>query len=358
MKHTRTLFSSLLAVTSLVAQGAHGQPAPRACAATQPATVATGGAIQGVSVAAGSSDALWVLYDTAVGARRTVSLLSLTGVSSGQIAVNTFPVGEGSVGRSSLVVLGGNLVGAYKRTDGRVGVFSRPLSGGAITETQADASLTAGSAPVLAVVGRRAVVAWRGTGSTAYQLTVDAQGAAQGAARTLSATHPSLSVVGVFNGLTLGVSDSASGARLESLAARGPRAVGAVRNAGVRAFSASVVGRNALVLTIAGDTARVAFVRSAAGAGREHSIGPALNSAHAAIATTPWGAFALWPSAGTLSLRGVHQNGTVLGTTMAMVPFRATAPDAFSAVALGNAVYAFWGEGGNVQMLRINCYNG
>jgi len=43
---------------------------------------------------------------------------------------------------------------------------------------------------------------------------------------------------------------------------------------------------------------------------------------------------------------------------MAMVPFRATAPEAFSAVALGNAVYAFWGEGGNVQMLRINCYNG
>jgi hypothetical protein len=335
---------------------ASAQRAPQVCTGTRPATVANVGDVQGLSVIAGPNDTLWVLYDSAVGARRTVSLMSLAGVRGTQIATNTFPVGEGTVGRASLALVGSTLVGAYRRVDGRVRVFTRPVAGGFMTERAMDAALTARAVPTVASVGRNALVAWALSGAGAVQQWVGPNGAPQGPARRMTASHSLLDAVGAFGGMTFAVSDASAGSRVELLTARGPVPVGAVHAGGVRALSAAEIQGHAMVLTVAGGQARVSFLRAASGAGTEHVLGPAVDATHAAIASTAWGAFALWSSAGTLSLRVVRTHGELLGSAMPMGAMRPTSVEGFSAAAMGDGVYAFWAEGGAVRMLRMQCF--
>jgi hypothetical protein len=348
---------------ALVAALACGQPAralaqrvPSVCTGTRPANVANVGDVQGLSVVSSPNDTLWILYDSAVGGRRTVSLMSLSGVRGTQIATNTFAVGEGAVGRASLALVGSTLVGAYRRADGRVRVFTRPVAGGFMSERAMDAGLVASAVPTVASVGRNALVAWSLTDSGAAQQWVGVNGAPQGPARRVTASHSLLDAVGAFGGMTFAVSSPSAGARVDVLTARGPVPVNAAHAGGVRALSAAETQGHAMVLTAAGGQARVSFLRAASGTGTEHVLGPAVDGTHVAIASTAWGAFALWSSAGTLSLRVVRANGELLGTAMPMAAMRPTSAEGFSAAAMGDGVYAFWAEGGVVRMLRMQCF--
>lgn len=328
------------------------QGIPRACSATQVATVAQGGPIQGLSVVAGGSNSLYVLYDAEVRGRRNVGLLVLDGVSSGQVQVNTFNVGEGTVGRRSLVLVGSTLVGAYKRPDGKVVAFTRALTTGPIAEVQADAALTASGAPSVAISGRNVLISWAGNQSNTHLWTLSSAGQPVGAARTIGAAISNGEATGALGGAVLGNNNG----QFSVGAGRSARAVGSIPSS-VSAFSVMAAGRNALALVLTNGSARLLTLRSATDRGRAVDLGPAVGGAHAAISATPWGAFSLWPSAGTLNIRALRPDGRALGPSFAMGSFRATQPEAFSVAAVGSAVFAFWAEGGNVQMLRINCYS-
>jgi hypothetical protein len=316
--------------------------------------MATGGPIQGLSVIAASSDSLYVLYDAETRGRRNVGLLVLDGVSSGQVQVNTFNVGEGTVGRRSLAIVGQTLVGAYKRADGRVAAFTRPVGRGSITELPADAALTATSVPSVAVSGRNVLISWAGSSGASHLWTVSSAGAAVGAVRSITSNIARGEVTGALGGAVFGSATTTS--QFSVASGRAARAVGSAP-ANVTSFSVAASGRNALVVTVANGTARAHFLRSATDRGRTIELGPAVSATHAAVAPTAWGAFSLWPSANTLSIRALRADGRTLGPSFAMGTFRATQPEAFSAAAVGNTVFAFWAEGGNVQMLRINCYS-
>lgn len=349
--------SAALVLMGVFSSGAvaRGQGIPRACSGTQPATVATGGPIQGLSVIAVSADRLFVLYDAEARGRRNVGLLILDGVSSGQVQINTVNVGEGTVGRRSLAVMGATLVGAYRRADGKVVAFTRPINGGAITEVPADAALTASNAPSVAAAGRGALISWEGNQGSLHLWSLTAAGQSAGAARTVNGAGftGGAESAGAFGGAVVGVG---SGAQLSIATARGARVIaGAPSNAS--AFSATSVGRALLIGTTSSAGAQVLMLSSATGRARAVSLGPAESAGHVAVASTAWGAFALWPSAGNLSIRALRNDGRTLGPSFAMGSFRASQRHAFSATAVGNTVFAFWAEGGNVQMLRINCYS-
>jgi hypothetical protein len=343
----------LAAFVSLAASTVNAQGVPRACTGTQPATVATGGAITGVSVVAGSADALYVAYDAAAGTRRVVGLLLITGASSGQMQVNTATIGDGTIGRSGLVLVGSTLVGAYKRANGTVVVFTRPASGGAVTELVADGALAASSAPSVASSGRNVLISWVGSGGNSYRWTVSPTGQAVGAARTETTNFVGVQSTGALGGAVVGVGSTA---QVSVSTGRAPRAIASIP-AGATAFSVAASGRSALVASVSSGTARVTALRTATDRGRTASLGPAVSASHIAVSSTPWGGFALWPSASTLNLQALRPDGRALGPSFSMGAFRATQSEGFSAVAIGSAVYAFWAEGGNVQMLRIRCYS-
>lgn len=316
----------------------------------------SGGAITGLSVVAGSSDALYVLYDAAAGARRNVGLLVLQGASSGQIQVNTFNVGEGSVGRRALVLQGATLVGAFRRPNGAVVAFTRPASGGAVTEIAADPSLTATSAPSVATSGSNVLISWVGSNGATHLWTLRASGQPAGVARTVTTNFTTAEATGALGGAVIGVVGGADAARLSVTAGRAPRAIGAAPS-GVTAFATMAAGRSAVIVSVAGGEARATLVRSLTDRGRSTSLGPAVSATHAAVSPTPWGAFALWPSAQTLNLRALRADGRTLGPSFAMGAFRATQPEAFSVASTGNVAFAFWAEGGNIQMLRMQCFS-
>ncbi|MBL8685723.1 MAG: hypothetical protein JNK05_41490 [Myxococcales bacterium] len=343
--------ASLAFVTSIATARAQG--VPRACTGTSPATVATGGAITGLSAVAGSADALYVAYDAAAGTRRVVGLLLITGASGGQMAVNTATVGEGSIGRSGLVLVGSTLIGAYKRTNGTVVAFTRSVSGGAVTELAADSALAASSAPSVAVNGRNILISWAGSNGSSYLWTVSATGQPVGAARTVATNFVGLQSTGALGGAVIG---AGSTAQVSLSTGRAPRAIAAIP-AGATAYAVTNAGRTAIIASVASGTAHVTSVRTATDRGRTVSLGPAVGASHVAVAPTPWGGFALWPSASTLNLQALRPDGRKLGPSFAMGTFRATQSEAFSATAVGSVVYAFWAEGGNVQMLRIHCYS-
>jgi hypothetical protein len=367
----RFLFNCGLSLTAILTGpgAAHGQTRgarvnpPRACSSTQPATVASGGAVSGLSAAAGSNDTLYVLYDTRVGTRTTVSLLILSGVNGSQMEVNTVAVGEGTVGHASLVLLNNRVLGAYKKQDGRVAIFSHDLTPrGPVTEVLADAAAMARGVPSVAVVARRAVVAWPGRdGTHVHLLNVDANGQPSGTVQNIESTASRLHAAGVFGGAVAGITlaanatESAAGpvAWINRGRARAPAAMSAQE---VRALSVVASARNALALSIAGGTARISLLRAAAGTGTERELGPAQGSGAGVLAATPWGAFALWASAGNLTIQAIGQTGTALGVGFPAGRFGGSAQEAFSAVTLGSSVYGFWGETGAVKMLRITCF--
>lgn len=344
--------SALLAI-NLSSVTAWAQGVPRACTGTSPATVATGGAITGLSVVAGSADALYVAYDAAAGARRVVGLLLISGASGGQMAVNTANIGEGTIGRSGLALVGTTLIGAYKRTNGTVVAFTRAVSGGPVTELAADSAMTASSAPSVAVNGRNVLISWAGSNGSSYLWTVSATGQAVGAARTVATSFVGVQSTGALGGAIVGAGSSA---QVSLSSGRAPRAIASIP-AGASAYAVTNAGRTAIIASVSGGTARVTSVRTATDRGRTVSLGPAVGASHVAVTPTPWGGFALWPSASTLNIQAIRPDGRTLGPNFAMGTFRATQGEAFSAAAVGSVVYAFWAEGGNVQMLRIHCYS-
>lgn len=370
--------------TAAFAQGrAPRAPTPRACSSTQPATVASGGNVSGVSTAAGTNDTLYVLYDTQVGPRTTVSLLVLAGVNGTQLQVNTVAIGEGNIGHSSLVILNNRVIGAYKKQDGRVAIFTHDLSSsGPATEVLADPSALARGVPTVAVVGRRARVAWPGRdGTHVHVLNVDGNGQPQGTVQSIESTATRLHAVGSFGGSIAGINVAPGApagtppagtppagtppAGSVSAPAPGPvawingsraRTAAALAGQEVRVLSIVQAARNALALSVGGGTARISLVRSAAGAGTERELGPAQNSGAGVLAPTPWGAFALWASAGNLTIQAITQTGASIGAAFPAGRFGGSTGEAFSGVSLGNSVYGFWGEAGAVKMLRISCY--
>ncbi|MDP3275544.1 MAG: hypothetical protein Q8Q09_10140 [Deltaproteobacteria bacterium] len=347
------LFSrAVCAFALLFAPAAHAQRTPTACTSTQPATVASGGLVSGVSVVSGPNDTLFVLYDTAVGPRRTVSLLVLSGVNDGSIQTNTFTVGEGSVGRSAITIVGSNVVGAYKRTNGQIAVFSRAITGGEVRDQPLTGAPLASVVPSVASVGRRVMVAFASSDGHVHRMMLDGSGVLVGRVRSATGTHRSVQALGAFGGMALGMGP----AQVEVVRGSRTSRLAAVRGEDVRVFSGATVGRGALVLSVQGGSAHIAAIRGAAGAGSERGLGPAVGAAHAALASTDWGGFSLWPNSGQLMLRAVRANGSTMGEAFTMGRFGAVAPEAFAAVSHANVLYAFWGESGEVRMVRMNCY--
>ncbi len=336
---------------------------PRACSSTQPATVASGGTVSGLSSAAGNNDTLYVLYDTQVGPRTTVSLLALGGVSTAQMQVNTISIGEGTVGHASLVIVNNRVLGAYRKQDGRVAIFTHDLStSGPATEVLADPSALARGAPTVAVVARRTVVAWPGRdGAHVHVLNVDANGQPSGTVQNVESTASRLHAVGSFGGSILGISLTANatattGGTVAWINRARARSAAAIAGTDVRALSVIASARNALALSVGAGTARISLLRAAAGTGTERELGPAQNSGAGVLSATPWGAFALWASAGNLTIQAIGPSGANLGSGFPVGRFGGGAQEAFSAITLGNSVYGFWGEVGAVKMLRITCY--
>jgi hypothetical protein len=352
-----------LALVAPVSSRAQSARPPRACTNTSPATLVT--TARGTAVSAvmtGTPATLWVLYgDRTSTGHDMVSLLEVTGLASGNLTLNLHQVGEGQAVQGALAVMGGDVVAAYLRSDGRVGVFLHPLAGG----TDRSATLEAPQRPTalaVAAVGSRALVGWDDGGNGLRLAWIDGNGALVGAVRAVAGRYAAPAATPAFGGALLAPSLSDGTARLAVLRATGPARVASVPTP-VGALSATAVGRAALALYTDGTRAHLSVLHGPGGAGRDRVLGPAVGASETALGATPWGVLAAWTDGGVVRIAPVGANGVPAGGAFAVSSDaggeRAHAPAVAaagtSAVVLWSATGAPTRSGTAVRLVRVSC---
>src|SRR5262245_11980668 len=111
---------------------------PRVCTISSPLDLAPTPRSTAVSIViAGSGPSLFVLYTGRdAGGQESVWLLEIGGILGSDLELRgSRRIDAGYAMQGGLAVVGGSLVGAYIRADESVGVFARPIAGGAFTTT-------------------------------------------------------------------------------------------------------------------------------------------------------------------------------------------------------------------------------